>query len=1350
MERKDYVSDMGLKLNALSEDELKLLCFAAYYGKYCRGDILAKYSKFAHLGEKTMGKLCMSLSSKRFAYYWGDLRPFQHFASFSIETVWKLPALKTLYKNHQEWAIEFADENWTSTHYESKARSIHDPINLIMHQLVDGKVPASGLTLGNILYSELVDTYHHVLIDPDLRPLIRMFPSNTLYDLAIGTMQYMMGANYLMDTSVLDDIINDPKNIVHRQALESERALYEYMAYGKLPDEISGSDYRLHALLGFVCMHKQNYAKALDYISTALKLRNRQAEVKNIFDSGVLTYFMTALYIKINDTTCNTKLQQLVNKRKKVTSLYHEAAFLMAEMHLNSISSKNLKDHLAYMLRKGTEDINFAIVKIEAQFLAKLWEVDADKKTDKCVMPEYAILRHEFQAFLPLDESEKQRLNDIYGTPTLVAARPKPKWEQLLDAIVDDSFKANDNRSANPTERMIYLTRSYYEEKIFPCTQTWLKSGRWSKYKELSTGMYEKGLDCMDAIDRKIWQACGKDTYRLKKEIAFPLLVGMDKVYFDNYSAELNPVNIRCEKPRLSITKEKNGFKFTSNIKNPKPGVTSYVIKESPTNYIVIHTSEEESDLYAKLLKIKSMPIEAETKLKETLPFISMKTELDTPLEAAGIPIEDIEGSAAIVLQAKQISSDGLFNVKAYARPLEGGHGYLMPGRGAAIVLDIKDEKRYNVKRKLLEEKKNADGIAVFIEDCGKEGENMDISEGNYSFTISVAQMLDLMDYVRSNSDTYSMEWPEGERLKLFASPKSTSWNVGLHSVGGWFEIEGDVTIDEQTKVSVAQIIASLGNGKSNYIKLSDNEYVRLTDSLRKQLAKLEALSMKSKDTLLVPINNASLLADAVKGEMEIGNTENLTAMCDKIKKSYTLMPKVPNNLQATLRDYQTEGFRWMARLDSWGAGACLADDMGLGKTVQTIAMLLYNARKGASLVVAPTSVVGNWQNELERFAPSLHVTLLNDSEDRTKTINEADARDVILTTYGILSIETDLITGKEWNVVCLDEAHTIKNRETKMAHAVHQLKASTRIALTGTPLQNHLGELWSLFNFINPGLLGNYDFFRQKFVVPIESGNKERQQQLRRIVLPFMLRRTKNEVIEELPDKTEVVRKVELSDEEMTAYEVFRNAAKDQLKKEGKVSVSVLAEITKLRQAACCTRLVNPELKFQSSKIEHLLQLLDNIGEGGNRILIFSQFTSFLKMVKTTLDKANVEYLYLDGATPMKQRMELVRRFQDGESRIFIISLKAGGLGLNLTGANYVIHMDPWWNPAIEQQATDRAYRIGQEQKVTVYHLIAAHTIEEKILRLHETKRALADTLLEGADVSHKLTEEDLQELLK
>lgn len=438
-----------------------------------------------------------------------------------------------------------------------------------------------------------------------------------------------------------------------------------------------------------------------------------------------------------------------------------------------------------------------------------------------------------------------------------------------------------------------------------------------------------------------------------------------------------------------------------------------------------------------------------------------------------------------------------------------------------------------------------------------------------------------------------------------------------------------------------------------------------------------------------------------------------------------------------------------MVRLSGWGAGACLADDMGLGKTVQTIAFLLYRAAEGASLVVAPASVVPNWKNELQRFAPTLNVHVLNGADDCKALIDGAGEYDVILSTYGLLVNEEETLVGKQWNVVCLDEAHTIKNRDTKTSRVAMQLQASARLILTGTPIQNHLSELWNLFRFITPGLLGSYEQFRLKFIVPIEEGDKEKQRQLKRIVQPFMLRRTKSEVVEELPEKMEITLPVELSEEEMAVYEVIRRRAKAMLEESNAVSMSTLAEITRLRQAACSIALTDSRWKGETTKIQMLLDLIAEIKEGNNRVLVFSQFTSFLELVRKRLDEQGEPYFYLDGSVTMKQREELVRKFQQGECPIFLISLKAGGLGLNLTGANYVIHLDPWWNPAIEQQATDRAYRIGQQNRVTVYHLIAQHTIEEKILRLHRTKRDLADSLLEGANAGYKLTDKELLEML-
>ncbi|MEE1233778.1 MAG: DEAD/DEAH box helicase, partial [Phocaeicola sp.] len=516
------------------------------------------------------------------------------------------------------------------------------------------------------------------------------------------------------------------------------------------------------------------------------------------------------------------------------------------------------------------------------------------------------------------------------------------------------------------------------------------------------------------------------------------------------------------------------------------------------------------------------------------------------------------------------------------------------------------------------------------------------------------------------------------------------------------------------------------------------------------QLERLESLAVKERGKIKISQFNTPLLDKTVNGVLSIGCDKQLNELKNNITKSLKQEPPVPAMLQAELRDYQYEGFRWMVRQTGWGAGVCLADDMGLGKTVQTIAFLLHRAQQGPSLVVAPASVIPNWCSELNRFAPALKISVLNKSTDRKALIAEATDNEVVLSTYGLLVNEEESLTDKAWNVVCLDEAHTIKNRDTKMSKVTMQLQASARLILTGTPIQNHLGELWNLFSFINPGLLGSYEQFHTKFIAPIEGSNdKERQLQLKRIVQPFMLRRTKAEVIEELPEKMEITIPVELSSEEMAAYEVIRRKAKSMLEEENRVSVSTLAEITKLRQAACSIALTNKKWKGDTTKIQILLDQIDEIKTGQNRMLIFSQFTSFLELVRKKLDERHEPYLYLDGNVSLKQREMLVKRFQNGECPLFLISLKAGGLGLNLTGANYVIHLDPWWNPAIEQQATDRAYRIGQERNVTVYRLIAQHTIEEKIVRLHHSKRDLADSLLEGADLAGKLTEKELMDML-
>ena len=425
---------------------------------------------------------------------------------------------------------------------------------------------------------------------------------------------------------------------------------------------------------------------------------------------------------------------------------------------------------------------------------------------------------------------------------------------------------------------------------------------------------------------------------------------------------------------------------------------------------------------------------------------------------------------------------------------------------------------------------------------------------------------------------------------------------------------------------------------------------------------------------------------------------------------------------------------------------------------------MLQKSEDGPILVVAPTSVVLNWQHELTKFAPSLQTIVLNQCVHKAKTIDEAEPGTVLIASYGMMLTQVSNLEKKEWGIIVLDEAHAIKNYNTKAFKSAIRLNGKNRIVLTGTPIQNHFSEIWSLFHFSNPGLLGSQKSFSEKVKY-----NRERDEdwaddvakEINSIVRPFILRRTKKEVLDELPGIEEVVLDVMLTKEEYAVYDSTRLAVKEAFQTEDKYAlerdlsavgphkIAVFAMLTKLRELTCSPSLLVQGWKERSSKELAFLDLLQEIDLEENRVLVFSQFTGFLERIKILLQEEGIEYLYLDGSTPMKERAKLIDKFQAGKTPIFLISLKAGGVGLNLTAANYVVHLDPWWNPAIEQQATDRAYRIGQDQKVTVFHFIAKGTIEEKMLELQRRKQTVSDVLLSGTDTSSLMTKEDVMDIL-
>ena len=522
----------------------------------------------------------------------------------------------------------------------------------------------------------------------------------------------------------------------------------------------------------------------------------------------------------------------------------------------------------------------------------------------------------------------------------------------------------------------------------------------------------------------------------------------------------------------------------------------------------------------------------------------------------------------------------------------------------------------------------------------------------------------------------------------------------------------------------------------------------------------------------------AEIYATAGKSEKlplsQAGRVQDLLKMVENAKVSATaktLFKKIehideipsiakPRTLKADLRPYQKDGFSWLVFLHELNSGGILADDMGLGKTIQTIALLLWaksKSKRKLNLVIAPTSVVPNWEREISKFAPGLK-TVVWQGPNRNQQASDLEKADVMITSYALLRRDEELLQALDLGYVILDEAQHIKNPMSQTARSAKKIRSERRLALTGTPIENRLSELWSIFDFVSPGLLGPLKAFEERIARPIDRGDMETAQRLRATIKPFVMRRLKRDVAADLPDKIEQEMIVPLAEEQAKLYKQVlgqvRKSVLSEVEKKGvsKAQIQILAALTRLRQVACDPRLMKlPDTDFSaddSGKLGALLEIIDEAVDGDHRVLVFSQFVEMLTHIRTALDSAGVKYEYLDGST--KNRLEKVDHFNDDSSvPVFLISLKAGGTGLNLTGADTVVHFDPWWNPAVEDQATDRAHRIGQTKNVNVYKLIAAGTVEEKILELSAKKRALVSNVLstEGSPLKG-LTKADVENL--
>lgn len=483
---------------------------------------------------------------------------------------------------------------------------------------------------------------------------------------------------------------------------------------------------------------------------------------------------------------------------------------------------------------------------------------------------------------------------------------------------------------------------------------------------------------------------------------------------------------------------------------------------------------------------------------------------------------------------------------------------------------------------------------------------------------------------------------------------------------------------------------------------------------------------------------------------LNIKRSENYLQLLQNVDKQDFACIEAPNLYSAIMRDYQLFGYRWLKTLSNYGFGGILADDMGLGKTLQMLAYLESNRYSACSLVVAPASLVYNWANELVKFSSALKVAcVVGQLEQREKILNNIADYDLLLTSYDYLRRDLELYQAYDFHSLILDEAQYIKNHQTQNAKAVKQLKAKQRFAMSGTPIENNLQELWSLFDFIMPSYLGSYSEFNKKFEQPILDGNKKTEQKLKQMVAPFILRRKKEDVLKELPPKIEETHLIDFTQEEMLIYQANALQAAKQL--DDSDHIHILAAMNQLRQLCLDRRLIYEDISEISSKMEFALTLIEKIVDAKEKVLLFSSFTSLLTLLESELSQRGISYLKLTGENSKEERKELVERFQNDTYSLFLISLKAGGTGLNLTAANHVIHFDPWWNSAATAQASDRTYRIGQNKTVVVHYLIMKDSIEEKIQQLQNTKKALATTFIEGNNgVIAGMSKDELRKLFK
>jgi superfamily II DNA or RNA helicase len=979
-----------------------------------------------------------------------------------------------------------------------------------------------------------------------------------------------------------------------------------------------------------------------------------------------------------------------------------------------------------------------------------------------------------------LPEAERQLaaalqvLNGEPAPPAFFVPAGEERWQSALAALsaLSDPVAGLPGAAApgGPATRLLWLLVLGEQGQVRALVPHEQKHGArgWSKPKEVPLSRLQKTAEALAPHDTRVAATIRQDSYgrllRIDLAVAMGALVGHPALAFADQPEQLvelveaSPelevlregelLRVRMQ-PAMHVARDEALARWGASPAEQKELdalrlVT--VLRDGPQRARLIRLNPAQKRA-AQLLGVQGLEIPqcGAAQLQQVLTGLGTHFRIQADDAAAAEAAREVQAECRLRAELQPVA-DGL-QLRLVAFPY--GTDYAadgprtVPGAGRARLVTLLRGELLGVQRNLALER---DRLEAVLDACPMLLELPAGAPCEWQLD-EPEQALALVERLHTLNAVAALDWPQGRPVRVTPGALG-QLALKVQTKQDWLGLQGELKVDEELVVSLQQLLGWASTHKSRFMPLGEGRYLALTQELRDRMDDLAAVAEshqqrgQSLAELRVPTVAAPWLQHITEGT-QVAFDAAFTRRLQALDEARSVVPAVPATLQASLRPYQEEGFEWAMRLAHAGLGACLADDMGLGKTLQALAVLLARAAQGPALVVAPTSLLGNWRAEARRFAPSLKVHIYAEGGppgERAERLATLGRQDVMLVSYPMLQIDGAAFAAREWTTLVLDEAQAIKNAAAKRSQAVFELQAGFRLALSGTPIENRLAELWSVMNACNPGLLGTANRFGERFVALIErQRDRHAQRTLRRLIAPFILRRTKAQVLDDLPPRTELVLRIEAGEQEVAHYEALRRetliAAERSLNGDapGQAQLNILAGLTRLRRAACDPRLVSPELKMVGAKVQAFGELAAELVANGHKALVFSQFVDFLSLLREPLDAAGIAYQYLDGSTPAAERTRRVDAFQAGEGALFLISLKAGGFGLNLTVADYVVIADPWWNPAAEDQASGRAHRIGQQRPVTVYRLVREGTLEDRILTLHQSKRELADSVLDG-----------------